>query len=256
MRLFFAMLGLQVAIGALNDVVDAPLDAVAKPRKPIAAGLVDPRTAVAVAAGGALVGLALSSVSGVATLVVGAACLALGWLYDLRLSRTSLSWLPLALALPLLPIHAWLGVTGAVPGALLGLVPVGVLAGAGLALANGIVDADRDARSGRAATVVALGRQRAWALQTAVLVTAAALALALAPGGGADAATPGAGGLLVSVGTVRWWGLVGGCAALAIGALVLVSPRAGIRERGWELEATGVAGLGIGWLAGVAIAGA
>ena len=73
------MLGFQVAIGSLNDVVDAPLDATAKPRKPIAAGLVDPRTAVGVAAGGALVGIALSAVSGVATLVVGAAWGGDGW---------------------------------------------------------------------------------------------------------------------------------------------------------------------------------
>ena len=233
------MLGIQAAIGALNDVVDAPLDAIAKPRKPIPTGLVARRVAIAVAGGGALLGLGLSAGSGVGTLLVGACCLTLGWLYDLRLSRTALSWLPLSIALPLLPIHAWLGATGLIPGELVTLVPIGVLAGAGLALANGIVDVDRDAQSGRSAVVVALGRRRAWILQTAGLALAAGMALLLAPGAG-------------SAGVLRWGGLGLGCLALAMGAGALASSRAGIRERGWELEAVGVAGLAIGWLAGLA----
>jgi 4-hydroxybenzoate polyprenyltransferase len=239
------MLGIQVAIGALNDVVDAPLDAAVKPRKPIPSGLVDRRVALGIAGGGALIGLGLSLVSGPGTLLVGAACLALGWAYDLRLSRTSLSWAPLALALPLLPVHAWLGASGSAPLSVLGLVPVGILAGTGLALANGIVDADRDARSGRAGIVVALGRSRAWLLQTSLLAVAAALAVLLAPGGGSHDA--GVGGVL---GPVRAGGLGIGCGLLVVGALVLHAGAASIRERGWELEAMGVAGLGIGWLAG------
>lgn len=238
------MLGIQVAIGALNDVVDAPLDAVAKPRKPIAAGLVTRRTAIAIAGGGAIVGLGLSLVSGVATLLVGAACLGLGWLYDLRLSRTALSWLPLALALPLLPVHAWLGAAGAAPAAVLALVPVGVLAGTGLALANGIVDADRDASSGRSGFVVALGRARAWLVQTVLLAIAAVMAVALAPRGVPSDLE----GALLEL--LRVGGLAVGCGALGLGALVLRAGRAGVRERGWELEALGVACLGIGWLAG------
>ncbi|HJP90132.1 MAG TPA: UbiA family prenyltransferase [Candidatus Limnocylindrales bacterium] len=244
-RLFLAMLWIQVAIGALNDVVDAPLDAVVKPQKPIPAGLVAPRTGIAIAGGGAVVGLGLSLVSGVATFLVGAACLALGWAYDVRLSRTALSWLPLALALPLLPVHAWLGATGVAPPAVLELVPVGILAGAGLALANAIVDADRDAASGRNGFVVTLGRARAWVLQTAILAAAAAIALVLAPGGGV--ASGEAGGVLAAV---RVGGLAVGVALIGLGALVLRAGRPALRERGWELEAMGVAGLGIGWLAG------
>jgi len=248
------MLGIQVAIGALNDVVDAPLDAVAKPRKPIAAGLVGSRAGLAVAGGGGLVGLVLSGVSGAGTLVAGAACLGLGWAYDLRLSRTSLSWLPLALALPLLPIHAWLGAAGVAPATLVVLVPIGVLAGAALALANGIVDAERDSGSGRPATVVRLGRRRAWIVQSVVLAVAAGLAVVLAPGGGVAGAGSAAAAPAAVLGLVRTWGLLLGCVGIALGGVVLASPRAGIRERGWELEAVGVAALGIGWLAGVSIA--
>ena len=244
------MLGIQVAIGALNDLVDAPADTMAKPAKPIPAGLVARRAAIAIAGGGALVGLGLSAISGAATLVLGAGCLGLGWLYDVRLSRTGLSWLPLALALPLLPIHAWVGAGGQNPALLVGLVPIGVLAGAGLALANGIVDADRDASTNRAAIVVRLGRKRAWVAQTALLGAAATIALLLIPGGGHP---PGE--LVEALAFLRRWGAGLGCAALALGAVVLASGRAGIRERGWELEALGVAGLGIAWVAGASTLG-
>jgi hypothetical protein len=47
-------------------------------------------------------------------------------------------------------------------------------------------------------------------------------------------------------------GLVVGLALIGLGALTLRAPRPGVRERGWELEAVGVASVGIGWLAGTA----
>src|SRR6185369_11893209 len=156
--------------------------------------------------------------------------------------------------LPLLPIHAWLGAAGTVPAALVVLVPIGVLAGTALALANGIVDAERDSGSGRPATVVRLGRRRAWIVQSVVLAVAAGLAVVLAPGGGVSGAGSAAAGPAAVLGLVRTWGLLLGCVGIALGGVVLASPRAGIRERGWELEAVGVAALGIGWLAGVSIA--
>jgi 4-hydroxybenzoate polyprenyltransferase len=250
-RLFLAMLGIQVSIGALNDAVDAPLDALAKPRKPIPAGVVDGRVATIVAGAGAVAGLGLSAMSGPATVLAGAGCLAMGWIYDLRLSRTALSWLPLAIALPLLPIHAWLGAAGQVPPSLVVLVPVGVLAGAGLALANGLVDIERDASTRRSALVVRLGRQRGWLVQTVLLAAAATLALLGAPDGSPNPALPGI-ELVRTLLAIRRWGVVLGCVALVVGAVVLASSRAEARERGWELEALGVVGLGVGWLAGTA----
>ncbi len=156
-RLGLAMLAVQYSIGALNDLVDAPLDARQKPRKPIPSGLISPRTAAMVAIGAAALGILLSAASGTTTTIVALGGLGLGYAYDLRLSRTALSWLPLSLALPLLPIFAWVGAVGAVPSGLLALVPVGVLGGAGLALANGLVDIDRDRSVDRRAIAV---RQR------------------------------------------------------------------------------------------------
>ncbi len=247
-RLGLAMLAIQCSIGALNDLVDAPLDARQKPRKPIPSGLTGRRAAIAVAVLGAALGIVLSLGSGGATGLAAVGCLALGYAYDLRLSRTALSWLPLALALPLLPIHAWLGATNDVPPGLVTLVPVAVLGGAGLALANALVDIERDRTVGRRGIVVTLGRWPAWLVQTAVVGVAATLVLVLAPTIPSDAARPGVEILRL----VRIGGVAIGIALLGVGAAALASDRPGMRERGWELEAIGVAGLGLGWLAGTA----
>lgn len=242
------MLALQASIGALNDHVDAPVDAVEKPAKPIPAGLVSHRAALALAGAGLVVGILLSAPSGAATVAVAIGGAALGYLYDLRLSRTPWSWLPLSLALPLLPLHAWLGATGNAPPGLLTLVPTAVLAGAGLAVANGLVDLERDARAGRRTIAVRLGRKRAWAVQTVLLAIVGALALVVAPAVPPD--VPG--GDLGTLRILRLAGVALGLAALALGSLILAAARAGIRERGWELEAVGVAAVGLGWLAGTA----
>jgi 4-hydroxybenzoate polyprenyltransferase len=253
LRLFGAMLGIQIAIGALNDVADVKLDTIAKPRKPIPSGFVGVRVASSIAIAAAVAGVGLSAMSGIATAAAAAACIGLGWLYDLRLSRTTLSWLPLAIALPILPIHAWLGVRGAAPDALLLLVPIGILGGAGLALANGLVDIDRDAGTGRRAVSVVLGARRAWLAHAAVLGLAAALAVWLAPGPplfdlSADPGTTWP----VPLGLLRAILLGIGCLLLVLGAALLRSTRASRRERGWEIDAIGIACLGLGWLAGTA----
>lgn len=238
------MLALQVSIGALNDVADEHLDRSEKPRKPLAAGLLDGRSAAIVAGLALGIGLSLSAASGFAALLVAAAGVSLGYAYDLRLSRTAWSWLPLALALPLLPVHAWLGATGEVPPGLLTLAPTAVLAGSALAIANGLVDAERDRRAGRGAIAVRLGPRRAWLVHAFLLVDVALLAAFVAP-----EVRFGAPELL---GILRSWGLGVGVAALGVGAMILRSADPGVRERAWELEAVGIAAVGVGWLAGTA----
>jgi 4-hydroxybenzoate polyprenyltransferase len=244
-RLALSMFGLQASIGALNDLVDAPIDAGRKPGKPVPRGLVSPRDAALVAGVTGVAGLGLSALSGAPTLAAAVAAIGLGYVYDLRLSRTRLSWLPLALALPVLPIHAWLGATGSIPSGLVSLLPVAVMAGAALALGNGLVDAERDAASGRRGIVVALGARRAWLVQSGLMAIVVAAAILLAPvGAGRD-------GVL---GVLRMSGIPLGGTAIALGVAALLARSPRVRERGWELEAMGVAAAGVAWLAGTAAA--
>jgi 4-hydroxybenzoate polyprenyltransferase len=234
-RLGLAMFGLQASIGALNDVVDAETDAGHKPGKPIPRGVVTAAEAMVLAAGGLIVAVALAVPSGPATVAVAGGCLALGYLYDLRLSRTAWSWLPLAAALPLLPVFAWLGATGGVPPALLFLIPAGLVVGGGLGLANGIADLERDMATGVRTAAVRLGR-RAWAADAAAMAAGLAVAWLIAPG------SP----------TLRLGGLGLG-SLLVIGGLGLSRARsAQRRERGWELQAAGVGVVALVWVAGIA----
>lgn len=228
------MLFLQLSIGALNDVADAGWDAGRKPGKPIAEGRVSRRTGLAVWGTGLVGGLALSAPSGPATLAVAVAGATCGYVYDLGLSRTVLSWLPLAVGLPLLPIHALLGATGQLSAGAPALLPIGVLAGVGLALANGMVDAERDAAAGASTVVVVVGRSRAWWMHLVVLAGAIALAWALLP---------------VTTSPLVPLGIGVGAAFVAFGAALSRSERVGLRERGWEAEAVGVAFLGAAWVA-------
>jgi len=250
------MVCLQVSIGAVNDLADVEFDRIAKPAKPIPAGLVSPGVARAWAAGSVLLSLLLAAPSGIPTLVVGMLCVSLGYVYDLRLSRTALSWLPLALALPLVPVFAWLGATGEVPRGLVALVPIAMLAGGALLVGNGIVDVERDAKAAKATVAVRLGRQRAWLGHAGALVVAVVAALLQAPTG-PSAPSPPAGAahaaVEVALEGLRTVGVpLGGLLVLA-GVALLAAARPSLRERGWELEGIGTAVVGLGWLAGIAL---
>jgi 4-hydroxybenzoate polyprenyltransferase len=192
---------------------------------------------------GLTLGLALSAPSGigcVAAAVVGLGC---GYAYDLRLSRGQWSWLPWALALPIVPIYAWLGAEGTIPAALGTLVPVGILAGAGLSIANGLADLERDASAGNATVAVRLGRPRAWAVHAVLLVAAIALAIAYLP-----RSTPSTSSIPPDLPVI---GLAVGVALVAIGILLGRGGEPGRRERAWELEAAGIAVLGGSWIAAI-----
>jgi 4-hydroxybenzoate polyprenyltransferase len=240
------MLAIQASIGSLNDFVDADLDAGRKAGKPIPNGHATPREALAIAVAGLAVGVALTWPSGFAATAVALAGAGCGYLYDLRLSRTAWSWLPFALGLPIVPIYAWLGASGDVPAPLLRLVPIGVLAGAGLALANGLADLERDIASGIETAAGKLGRARAWAVHAGLLAAAIGLALVSLPGS-IGSARPG--GVPSLVALVVGIGLI--VAGLALGRRG--GPRS--RERAWELEAMGVAAFGAGWVAAVGALG-
>jgi 4-hydroxybenzoate polyprenyltransferase len=234
------MTALQASIGALNDLVDAPRDAGHKPGKPIPAGLVSVTTARAVVVAAAGTGLALAVPSGPATVVLAVVVLGIGYGYDLVYKGTAWSWVPFAVGIPLLPVFGWLGAVGTLPGSFAILVPVAVLAGAALAIANARADLERDVAAGVDSVAVRLGFERAWTVEAALLAVVVGAAL------------------------VTLWLADARIGALAVaagaGVVVLIGLGVGHRgasariERSWQIQAVGVGLLGAAWIAGMELA--
>ena len=256
-RLGLAMLGIQLSIGAFNDLRDAAADAISKPAKPIPSGTARRGEARLLAIGGLGVGLALSWPSGPIVTAVAAAGAACGYLYDIGLKRTPLSWLPLAIALPLLPAFAWLGASagpasplggGFPPGAVI-LVPLAIVAGAALAISNALVDLDADHAAGLSTVVARLGQGPSWLLHAGLLAAVVLVALAAliaSQAGGPGVVAFGAGVALV---------VVGGWLTRRPGSVV-AGVRGSLARRAWEIETLGIGLLGLGWVAAMAPAGA
>ncbi len=236
---------LQFAIGTLNDIVDAPRDAGAKPGKPIPAGYVGLRTAKMVAIGSAAGGLALASTGGPALVLLAAVGLSIGAWYDLRAKGTASSWLPLAVGVPLLPVYGWYGATGELPGIFLVIVPVAAVAGAALAIANAIVDMERDEASGITSIALALGARRAAVIVVLLHLVVAVVALATAVALGAPA------GWVVAV-LVTAAGPLGGA---VLGLVAALREGTGYRELAWEIQAVGTGLLGVAWLGALSATG-
>jgi len=239
-RIWLAMTLLQLGIGTLNDVVDAPTDAGLKPGKPIPAGLVGPgparNAAIALFLGGAV----LAATAAPVLLALSALVIGIGLSYDLRLKGTAWSWLPFAVGIPILPVFGWLGATGTLPRAFAVLIPAAVAAGAALAIANSLVDVERDRAAGRTSVAARLGSARAAATTTALFATVAVAAVMTAWLGGA---TAGQLGLIVVAG--------------AIPVLASWMARRGAptrrREWAWRVEAVATGLLAILWLGTLSI---
>ena len=237
LRLGASMTLLQFAIGALNDIVDAPADAGRRPPKPIPSGLVSPDAARVVTVLSAGLGLLLAGMSGREVLVVAVAVLGIGAAYDLLAKGSPWSWLPFAIGIPLLPVFGWLGATGTLPSAFAVLIPMAILAGAGLAIANARADLDADLVSGTRSVATALGDVRSWWVGVALMACATAVGVVFADRTGWTVATVA----LVIIGT----------AVVALGIAVGGRGPGDARRRSWEAQAVGAAVAATGWVAGM-----
>ncbi len=233
-----SMTWIQFSIGALNDLVDAPRDARNRSGKPIAAGLVTPGVARIVVRGSAATGVGLALVGGAGLAVLALVGLAVGVAYDLRAKGTTWSWLPLAIGIPLLPVYAWFGATGTLPGVFLVLVPAAANAGTALAIANAIVDMERDEEAETGSIALALGPGRSAVLVLVLQAVVAALAV----------------GTAVVLGAPTLWlaaMLVAACAPIGGAVLGLGAAMRGglaLRELAWEIQAVGTGLLAVAWL--------
>ena len=190
------MLCYQFTIGVANDVVDIDEDRTAKPWKPVASGAIPRTAAVFLAAVLAGLGLLVTSTLGLRPWAVGACGLVLGLAYDLGLKRTALSFVPYALAIPLIPV--WVLVSaGRGGGDSWTILPLGALLGVGLHLANQAQDVEEGHGPGLPALLGARD-SRALAVALFVAVTGAACLLLLARGGATSALVVAGVGLLSS----------------------------------------------------------
>ena len=235
------MFGLQASIGTLNDLVDIERDRGHKPGKPLPTGLIAIPTARAIAAGGLLLGLVLSVAVRPILGVIALLGVATGYAYDFRLKASRWSWLPFTIGIPLLPVYAWVGATGRLPAVFFVLVPLAVMGGAALALANELADDERDRGAGVETSVVALGRARAWRVGAGLQAIVAVVAGASLIASGAPALAVGAADAAIALTMI----------GLALGR----SRLPGSRERGWEVQAIGLGALAVAWLAGIASRG-
>jgi 4-hydroxybenzoate polyprenyltransferase len=185
----------------------------------------------------AVLGLVLSAASGASTVALAAVVLAIGYGYDLAFKGTAWSWVPFAVGIPLLPVFGWLGAAGRLPSSFVVLVPVAVVAGTGLAIANARADLERDTAAGVDSVAVRLGFARAWAVEAVLMLAVVGAAIATLAVAGAPAAA-----LAMAVGS--------GC-IVALGVAIGRRGDSARIERAWQLQAIGVGLLAAAWLAGI-----
>ena len=170
----------QLSIGWSNDYLDAERDRVAhRSDKPVAAGAVAPRVAGAAAVVALILTLPLSAALGWG----GAAALVIvlcGWLYNLGLKATALSWLPYAIAFGMLPAVATLSASPPRWPAAWALA-AGALLGVAAHLTNVLPDLRDDVAAGVRGLPHRLGT-RATALTAAAVLLAVSAVILFGPG--------------------------------------------------------------------------
>jgi 4-hydroxybenzoate polyprenyltransferase len=239
-RLGLSMVLLQMSIGIVNDLIDAPRDGGRTPPKPIPSGLVSPASARTAAAAAALAGEGLAFPSGLPTVGLAVVVLGIGYAYDRFAKGTAWSWIPFAVGIPLLPVYGWMGAVGSLPSFFAVLVPVAMLAGAALAIANALGDLERDTEAGVDSVARRLGRARAWTYHAYLLWVVLLLAYAAL--------------IAVSAHTLAIGGATVGSVIVAYAASMGREGGPERRRRMWELGVVGPAMLAVAWVAGMVTA--
>ena len=223
-RLGVGMLLFQFAIGVTNDIVDLEDDRRAKSWKPIARGAISRQRAVLLAAGFAGAGLLVTAALPLAAWLMGAAGLFCGLSYDTYFKRTPLSWLPYAVAIPLIPAWVYTALERW-DGFLWWVFPLGALLGLSVHLANQAPDITADRERGVDGIAHRLGGRRSRGIAIALFGIVASIAvlvlLSRSPGRSVLAAVDGATVAMLAPRVPMFFGRDGLFGLFAAGSAVL-----------------------------------
>jgi 4-hydroxybenzoate polyprenyltransferase len=212
----------QAAISLHNDWCDRALDATAKPWRAIPAGVVPQSRIVTAAWATAGLSALVASAFGIDMVLLNAVGIASGFAYNAWLKRTHLSWLPFAIAFPLVPLFAAAALDVWPPG-WPSLFVVGVPVVLAIHLADSLPDLNADAAAGVFGLATHLGPRAA--VRVSLVALALASGLAAAVGAVASSFLALAGGLAGAAALCAAWRLPAlhrpavttGAAAVALG---------------------------------------
>lgn len=176
--LILGMIFAQSAIGISNEVSDYELDAVSKPWRAIPAGFISLGTAKLLAGIATALGLLFAAMISYPSMLLLALGVSMGVLYNIKLKRSILSWLPYAIAYPLIPIWVWLSLGKLEPSMLI-IYPVSLPLTFAIHLCNQLRDFDEDAAMGIRSVSHYLGKNRAILLCFSLLIISPLVLLVL-----------------------------------------------------------------------------
>lgn len=234
--LLLAMLGGQIAVGAVNELVDASLDAQVKPSKPIPAGLVTPRGAIRLTAISLALMVVFAARLGWDSLALCALGTGTGIAYSVWFKRTIVAWLPYLIALPLLPIWVYSSLNQFDP-RLLMLYPLGVFAVIGVYLSQSLPDVAADRATDIDSLTTRLGESRSLTLILGLQLTSVLISV-LAAARWTDVTASLVAGFIVIV------------LSMLVFTLYRVRPRTGVLAC-FPCVAISTALLGLAWVIGI-----
>ncbi len=164
-----AHLAMQLSIAIINDYCDRRVDATGHKQKPLPLGLIRPYEALVIGLLCMVLMLLLLLPLPPIALLISLLYLVLGQGYNLGLKATPLSGIVFALAIPLIPVYAFVGV-GHYTSLLFWLVPIAALFGVSLNLANSLPDIEDDSASRVRTLAVLLGVKRSLLVSTLLVL--------------------------------------------------------------------------------------
>ena len=167
-----AMLSAQFSIGLSNDLLDQSYDKLAKPWKPLVNGSANQHIAIILFLMLLLLSLAFAYTFGPLSLLLLVFGLSQGFIYNIGLKRTFLSWLAYSLAIPTVLVFARV-VHGNNVSTFLLFYLLGFLVGPALNIANQLPEAEISAFSGERSLVHILGIKLARRVSASLLITTA-----------------------------------------------------------------------------------